>query len=636
MGSTLRKLTTYKYTRLLIKFKKAVIAIIILFVSLQFATATCFLQDPIDLFNGKSLAGWEYFLVDPDVKMTDVWTVRDKLLICKGEPMGYLATKKEYTNYRLIVEWRWAPGNPGGNSGVLMRITGEPQALPSCVEAQLQHGNAGAIFGFHGFPVKGDTSRMISNDTELTGKLSGVLKIKANEKEPGEWNKYDITLKNSKLTLFINGEKVNEANGLEVTAGKIGLQSEGGEIHFRTIQLIPLDSKQSEGKHEWPQFHGPNRDNKSLETGLLTSWPEKGPDMVWTANGLGHGFSSVSVANGIIYTAGNIEENTVVTALNMDGQLLWQVKNGKAWTKSYPGTRSTPTIDGNRVYHQNPFGNIICLEAKTGEIIWEKDILTEMDSKSTKWALAESLLIDGENLISCPGGPETCMVALNKNTGEIVWKAPSTDELAGYSCPILVEYQGKRIVVTLTAKAIIGVNADNGELFWHVKHVSYADENVMMPFFKDGSIFISTIMAGSVKWKINVDEGKVSLEELWRTKELDNHHGSVMLIDGYLYGTSTVKNRDLWLCLDWETGETKYITEGTGKSSMTYADGRLYTLSINRLVGLVKPTSSNFNVISTFEIPEGGEGLSWAHPVVCDGHLYIRHGEFLYTYRVRK
>jgi len=195
----------------------------------------------IDLFDGKSLAGWEHYLVKPDVKMADVWSVRDGLLICKGKPMGYLATKKEYTNYKLVVEWRWAPGKKAGNSGVLMRITGEPKALPKCAEAQLKSGSAGDIYGFHGFKVKGDAARLKSAHGEMIGQLSGVSKIKGNEKEPGEWNRYDITLNGGDLTLIINGEKVNEATGLDIVAGKIGFQSEGGEIHFRTIRLIPLE-----------------------------------------------------------------------------------------------------------------------------------------------------------------------------------------------------------------------------------------------------------------------------------------------------------------------------------------------------------------------------------------------------------
>lgn len=207
----------------------------------QLAPAADKAKGGVDLFDGKGLAGWEHFLVKPDVKMDDVWSVRDGLLICKGEPMGYLATKKEFTSFRLIVEWRWAPGKPPGNSGVLLRITGKPQALPKCAEAQLKSGDAGDIYGFHGFQVKGDAARSVSAEEVMFGKLSGVTKIKGNEKKPGEWNKYDITLDGGNLTLRVNGEKVNEATGCDVVAGKIGLQSEGGEIHFRTVRLVPLD-----------------------------------------------------------------------------------------------------------------------------------------------------------------------------------------------------------------------------------------------------------------------------------------------------------------------------------------------------------------------------------------------------------
>lgn len=416
--------------------------------------------------------------------------------------------------------------------------------------------------------------------------------------------------------------------------GKIGLQSEGGEIHFRTVQLIPLAPALSEGQHSWPQFHGPERDNISSEKGLAKTWPDGGPPLLWTTQGLGHGFSSVSVAGGIICTAGSVGDNTVITALDMSGKGLWRAVNGRAWTGSYPGSRSTPTIDGARVYHQNPLGNIVCVKTKTGEIVWEKDILTTVRSKSSKWALAESLLIDGDRLISTPGGLETCMVALDKQTGAIIWKAPSVNELAGYSSPLLVEFEDLRIVVALTAKGIIGVNVENGELLWHVKHESYADENVLLPIHHEGEIFISTLQAGSAKWRIVKQEGKIGLEEVWRTKELDNHHGGVLLLDGYLYGTSLFKNRDKWVCVDWETGSKMYAAKGVGKGSLTCVDGMLYTLSIDRLMGLVKPSPEVFELVSAFEIPEGGEGKSWAHPVVCNGRLYVRHGEFLYVYDV--
>jgi len=196
-------------------------------------------EGAIDLLDGKSLAGWEHYLVKPGVKMADVWSVRDGLLVCKGSPMGYLATKREFTNFELVVEWRWPPGKPVGNSGVLMRITGKPRALPKCVEAQLKAGSAGDIYGFHGFKVKG-SARVISAENKFVGKLSGVSKIKGNEKKPGEWNKYEITFNGGNITVILNGRKVNEATGCDVVAGKIGLQSEGGEVHFRTVRLIPL------------------------------------------------------------------------------------------------------------------------------------------------------------------------------------------------------------------------------------------------------------------------------------------------------------------------------------------------------------------------------------------------------------
>jgi outer membrane protein assembly factor BamB len=205
-------------------------------------------------------------------------------------------------------------------------------------------------------------------------------------------------------------------------------------------------NKRSETKQSfWPQFHGPNRDNISTEKGLLKKWPEEGPALLWTAKGLGHGYSTVSIASGMIYTAGSIEKETIITALNMDGKELWQVKNGKGWTGDRPGTRGTPTIDGDQLYHESPLGDVVCLQAKTGKKIWELNILDKFKSKNINWALSESLLVDGDNLICCPGGPQTCMVALNKNTGAVVWKAASTNEPAGYGSPIVVEYQGLRM-----------------------------------------------------------------------------------------------------------------------------------------------------------------------------------------------
>jgi hypothetical protein len=190
----------------------------------------------IRLFNGSDLSGWEYFLVDEDAEMADVWSVEDGILVVQGEPGGYLYTESDYENFTLVVEWRW-PETPG-NSGVLMRITGEPMMLPNCVEAQLQSGNAGDMYGFQGFRIGGDEERL-SEIPRLQG--WGLAKIEGNENEPGEWNRYEITVDGDRITLILNGKNVNEATDVDVRPGRIGLQSEGGVIHFRTVTLTPLD-----------------------------------------------------------------------------------------------------------------------------------------------------------------------------------------------------------------------------------------------------------------------------------------------------------------------------------------------------------------------------------------------------------
>lgn len=193
------------------------------------------------LFNGKNLDGWRYYLADHMAGMDDVWSVKDGVLVCKGEPMGYLYTKQAYKNFRISLEYRWAPGAKPGNSGVLMRINGKPMPLPRCLECQLQHGKAGDFYGFHGMKILGDEARLRSvKGHELGGDLAGVGRAAGTENEPGEWNKLEITVQGAALTAMMNGKPVNEAKDAEVMEGPIGLQSEGGEVHFRNIMLSEL------------------------------------------------------------------------------------------------------------------------------------------------------------------------------------------------------------------------------------------------------------------------------------------------------------------------------------------------------------------------------------------------------------
>lgn len=389
----------------------------------------------------------------------------------------------------------------------------------------------------------------------------------------------------------------------------------------------------SSEKPFWPRFHGPKGDNLSADRGLLKEWPKSGPRLVWTAKGLGHGYASVTLANGLIYTAGNLDEKTVVTALDLEGKPRWQADNGPAWTRDYPGTRGTPTLDGDRVYHESPLGELTCYDAQSGKKIWDLNILREFGGQNITWALAESVLIDGDRLICCPGGDKASVAALDKKTGKTVWTAPSTGVKAGYASPVLAEDQGLRMILTMNAKAFLAVNADNGDLLCTYPHETAYDVNATSPIYRDGHVFLcSGYGTGSVLLKLTVQGRKASVEQVWKTKDLDNHHGGVIFLDGYLYGAAF---RGSWTCLEWKTGKRMHAERGVGKGSLTFADGMLYTLSEQRDMGLVEATPKAHKVISRFKVPSGGEGPSWAHPVVCGGRLYVRHSDQLYAYDVR-
>lgn len=387
---------------------------------------------------------------------------------------------------------------------------------------------------------------------------------------------------------------------------------------------------------DWPVFHGPDGSNKSPDTGLLRQWPEGGPELLWQTDGLGEGYATVSVADGLVYTSGNKDGKTIITALDLDGKVVWQAANGDAWTKDFPGTRGTPTIDGDRLYHESPIGNVICMNAKTGEEIWSLNILDKFAGENIKWALAESVIIDGPHAICCPFGEKASIVALDKMTGEVVWAAEGTGDKAGYATPAVIEYGGLRMVVTMNQKAVVGVDADSGKLLFRHPHETKYDVNALLPVFHDGQIFVASgYGSGAQMIKLTVDGKNVSTEQVWVNKKFDNHHGGVILQDGFVYGANA---RGQWMCVDWKTGETKWAEKGIGKGSVSFADGLLYGFNENqnkRTVGLIKPNPEAYEEISSFQIPEGGKGNSWAHPVIIGGRLYLRHGDFLFVYNVK-
>ena len=401
---------------------------------------------------------------------------------------------------------------------------------------------------------------------------------------------------------------------------------------------------------EWSMFHGPEGNNRSPDTGLLTSWSEGGPKLLWKISDIGEGvsgYSSVTIQNGRLFTSGNRGGRSIVYCFDLDGNKLWEYENGPAWTGSYPATRSTPTVDGCpvsgcHVYDLSAAGELVCLTACTGTKVWSRNILTDFEGENLRWALSESIRIDGDRLYCAPGGKKASFVALDKRTGEIIWTTPSLGENTSYASPIIVEQDGLRMIITMYANGVFGVNSENGELLFKFRFPHLYGVNVTRPLYHEGYLFITSAWAdrgdeegGSVKLRLTVTDGNVSLEEVWRIKDLDSSFDNVILLDGFLYGVSWGHRGGAFVCIDWKTGETRQDGMRVGRgSSFTWAEGLLYFLDDTGGMFLIRPNPEMFEIVSKFYLPEEGEGPFWAHPVVIGQRLYIRHGTFLHCFDI--
>jgi len=388
---------------------------------------------------------------------------------------------------------------------------------------------------------------------------------------------------------------------------------------------------------QWAQFHGPLRDNKSNAKNLLKQWPQDGPKLLWARRGVGKGYATVSISGQNIYTAGNIDEHTVITALNIDGKILWQAKNGAVARRSYPGARGTPTVDCGKVYHLGPDGAIVCLDAETGKEIWALNVLERFKGENCTWGLSESLLIDGKRVICVVGGAKTSIVALDKDTGKSVWTSPSVGDKPGYASPIVVEYGGLRQIVTAMSRSIVSVATDTGKLLWKFEHRVWLDENITTPIYHDGHVFVAGPGRGATLLKLKVTGKKCAVKTAWYNPKFDNQHGGAVLTGGYLFGHAKKGSR--LMCVEFKTGKTLYSVshEASGRksASLTLADGMLYVLNDRNTVYLAPAGPDAFKPVSSFAILPGGSGPLWAHPVVFGGRLYIRHDKVLLAYDIR-
>jgi outer membrane protein assembly factor BamB len=379
---------------------------------------------------------------------------------------------------------------------------------------------------------------------------------------------------------------------------------------------------------DWPQWRGPNRDGKSNETGLLDSWPDSGPRVVWKTTGLGEGYSSLAIVNGRIYTQGQRDRQEFVFAFDAkNGKKLWETVTSRDYRNDRgDGPRGTPTIDEKRLYAMTGDGVVVCLDVDTGKTIWSQNVAKTYGGSIPTWGYSESPLIDGSRLIVMPGGRGASLVSLNKADGSLQWKAGS--DHAGYSSAILVTVGGVRQVIALSGEAAIGVMEDNGELLWHYTKVSNRTANIATPIFHDDSVFLSTNYGtGCALLKL----GPKTMSEVYFSNEMKNHYSTSVLLDGYLYGY----NDSILTAMQFTSGKVTWKNRSVGKGSVLYAEKRLYLLSEEGVIGLAEPSPEAYKEISRFHISKGSLP-TWSPLVISDGKMYFRDQDNLTSFDIKK
>jgi len=384
---------------------------------------------------------------------------------------------------------------------------------------------------------------------------------------------------------------------------------------------------------DWPQWRGPDRTGVSTETGLLAQWPRSGPPVAWSAAMLGAGYGAVSVQGDRVYLQGMRNNQSVVSTLNRaDGKPVWVRILGPAGDNDRgPGPRSTPTIDGDRLYALSETGDLACLRVSDGTVVWQRNILKEFKGENPYWLLSESPLVDGNLVIVTPGGRGAGMVALDKMSGKTVWASKELSDTAGYASAIVADIGGVRTIMNFTADAAVGVRASDGKLMWKNSEASNGTANIATPVYSDGKVFFtSSYGTGASLLALRASGSEVRAQEIYFTRDMKNHHGGVVLVKGHIYGY----NDSILTCLEFASGKVVWRDRSVGKGAVTYADGHLYILGESNVVGLVEATPAGYREKGRFSITDQG-WPSWAHPVVSGGRLYIRNQGTLTSYDVR-
>ena len=388
---------------------------------------------------------------------------------------------------------------------------------------------------------------------------------------------------------------------------------------------------------DWSQWRGPNRDDISAEKGLLKSWPEGGPKQLWVFKDAGLGYSGYSIVGGKLFTMGirNGGEELIAVSIK-DGKELWAAKIGEILKNGWgDGPRGTPTVDGDHVYALSGRGNLVCAKVADGKVVWEKT-MKSFGGGTPGWGYTESILVDGNKVICTPGGSSGAIIALDKKTGETIWQSKDFTDGAQYSSVIAANHNGARQLIQLTMQHVVGLNAADGKTLWSV---DFPGKTAVSPtsIFHDGQVYVTAgYGVGCLSFKVGAGN---SVSGLYTNKTMVNHHGGVILLDGYLYGHSDSGG---WTCQDFKTGEKAWAEKAAlGKGAVTYADGMLYCLAEkDGTVALVDASPKGWKEHGRFKLDpqttqRNPQGRIWTHPVVVGGKLYLRDQELLHCYDVK-
>lgn len=403
----------------------------------------------------------------------------------------------------------------------------------------------------------------------------------------------------------------------------------------RPGRTTPAPMTTAANSGEWPGFRGPNRDNRSTETGLLKTWGSSGPELAWTAQGLGEGYASVSIAGGKVFTMGNRGNNEMIIALSLeDGRELWATPNGNAFREGQGnGPRGTPTVDGNFVYALGANGDLSCVNAADGRVRWRKNILQAYGGSNITWGISESPLVDGSTVVVSPGGRGGTVVAMDKATGREIWRCmvPGNPK-ASYASVIPAEVGGVKQYIAFTGSGIVGVNARTGQAMWGDNASSNGTANCSSPLIYNNIVFsASGYGTGGAALRLQSSSGRTSANRLYHTRDMKNHHGGMVIDNGFVFGS----NDGILTCLQLDSGQIRW-RERSSKGSVIYADGHIVHRSESGPVTLFEATPSSYVEKGRFNQPQRSGRSAWSHPVIADGKLFLRDMDKLLVYNIRE